>query len=141
MKVLNISYLQGLLNLIAARQLALMQRDIPQNAPQDSLSAVLKHRAESSISILQNQANVFSASKTGMQLLAKIMTEVAGGEITMRVMGELAKEGRAGSEGDKGMKELLVRKSMGNTAQKVMEEPSRCAGTMGVRGEKFGTIL
>ncbi|KNC98179.1 uncharacterized protein SPPG_06583 [Spizellomyces punctatus DAOM BR117] len=127
----------GLLNLIAARQLALMQRTAN---PDETVASVLKHRATSSISILYHQSQVFSASKTGMQLLERVMTEIAGGEVTMRVMGELAREGRSGTE-DAAVKEMLVRKAMGQTAQKVLEEPGQCAGTMGMGGQKFGTLL
>ncbi|KAJ3023844.1 hypothetical protein HKX48_000532 [Thoreauomyces humboldtii] len=132
----------GLINLIAARQIALMQRDYPSSASDDptSLSSTLKHRATMSINILQHQSRTFSASKTGMLLLHRVMTEVAGGEITMRVMDELASRGAAGAEGAGGFKEMVVRRSMGQTARQVIEEPGTCAGTMGMGGQKFGTL-
>ncbi|TPX58880.1 hypothetical protein PhCBS80983_g02839 [Powellomyces hirtus] len=129
----------GLVNLIAARQLTLLRAFQPsvQDDP-NSLSSTLKHRASMSIHILDHQSKRFTASKSGMDLLHKVMTEIAGGDITMKVLDELARKGAAGAEGSGGFKEVLVRKAMSESVKKVMEEPSICAGTMAMGGHKFG---
>ncbi|KAJ3144879.1 hypothetical protein HDU89_007682 [Geranomyces variabilis] len=126
----------GLINLIAARQVALL-RAAGQEHP-NSLTAMLKHRAATSMHILDHQSKWFTASKSGMDLLHKVMTEVAGGDLSLKFLDDLARRGAAGSEGSGGFKEVLVRKAMGQTVKAGMQEPGLCAGTMAMGGHLFG---
>ncbi|KAI9098585.1 hypothetical protein DFS34DRAFT_649285 [Phlyctochytrium arcticum] len=154
----------GLLNLIAARQIAFEHTQSmpssPAGASPDSPSPAtaeppssstttsspyktpnyLQSLATTAIQTLQHQSPQFSASKTGMNLLHQIMLELAGGQITMNVMQEMENKGMTG-RGDWSIKEALMRRATSRTAREVLEDPGKCAGTMGVGGVKFGTVL
>jgi hypothetical protein len=115
----------GLLNLIAARQLALLDRNC---SPVE-----LKILAQVAIGILAGHSNVFSASNSGRKLLEKIMIEISGGEMTMDKLSDMwSKDPQSVGyrEGGDEMMSSLIRANTSKTIGVILDEPGMCAGTM-----------
>ncbi|KAJ3046268.1 hypothetical protein HDV00_000081 [Rhizophlyctis rosea] len=87
-----------------------------------------------SLEILKTQSNLFSASATGLKLLEKVMTEIAGGEITMKILEGMRKQGRGVGKNSERVAAELVRRGTGEGVGEGLDRPGECAGTMVMGG-------
>ncbi|RKO88660.1 hypothetical protein BDK51DRAFT_47918 [Blyttiomyces helicus] len=101
-----------------------------------SLSKALQTRAAVPIAVLAHQVERFPASNTGQKLLLEMMTEIAGGEVTLSILAELREQGSvdAGASFGQAMARNLVQRAMGKSAEEVLALPGKCAGIMMTEG-------
>ncbi|KAJ3296408.1 hypothetical protein HK104_001636 [Borealophlyctis nickersoniae] len=94
-------------------------------------TAATLHGPEYNMMTIGNQiAGTLCSFGGGGQEAAWVMTEVAGGEVTMALLSGMKRQGRGVGKESEGVAEELVRKSMGKGVEEVLEEPGKCAGTM-----------
>jgi hypothetical protein len=123
--------IQGLVNLIAVRQLALLKMRNP-DSNADQFCQSYRQKAQVVMNLLESHSKSFSASGTGKGLLESIIAEIGGGQYAMKVL-QVAQNStnpyiKAQKISDR-MVQTIIKQGMGKTTGDILNEPGKCAGT------------